>query len=74
MRTNNPRTKLIRLRKEKKLTQEQLAKLLNKKRTTYSNYENGYRNPDLKTIIELKRILGVSDDTFFLKDNDTLSV
>ena len=74
MRTNNPRTKLIRLRKEKKLTQEQLAKLLNKKRTTYSNYENGYRNPDLKTIRELKRILGVSDNTFFLKDNDTLSV
>ena len=69
--TNKPRSKLIKLRTEKGFTQEQIARLLKVTRATYANYETGYRNPSLKTVIELKKILGVTDDKIFLPDNDT---
>lgn len=69
-----PRSKLIKLRNEKGFTQEQMARLLKMKRATYANYETGYRNPSLNTIIEIKKILGVTDDKIFLPDNDTKSV
>lgn len=69
-----PRSKLIKKRKEKGFTQEQMARLLKITRTTYANYETGYRNPNLKIIIEIKKILDISDDKFFLPDNDTISI
>ena len=69
----NPRTKLIKLRIDKGFTQEQMARLLNIKRATYANYETGYRNPSLEIVIELKKILGVTEDKFFLPDKDTKS-
>lgn len=69
-----PRSKLIKLRNEKGFTQEQMARLLKMKRATYANYETGYRNPNLNTIIEIKKILGVTDDKIFLPDNDTKSI
>lgn len=70
----SPRSRLIKLRKEKGFTQEQMARLLKKRRATYANYETGYRSPNLKDIIEMKKILGTSDDKIFLPDNDTKSV
>lgn len=70
----NPRSKLIKLRNERGFTQEQMARLLKVTRATYANYETGYRNPNLKNIIEMKKILGVTDDKIFLPDNDTKSV
>lgn len=69
--TNRPRSKLIKLRNEKGFTQEQMARLLKITRATYANYETGYRNPSLKIVIELKKILGVTDDKIFLPDSDT---
>ena len=69
-----PRSKLIKLRKEKGFTQEQMARLLQVTGTTYANYETGYRNPDLKKIMEMKKILGVNYDRFFLPISDTKSV
>ena len=69
-----PRNKLIKLRKQKGFTQEQMARLLNIKRATYANYETGYRNPSFKYIIEIKKILGTEDDKIFLTSNDTISV
>lgn len=68
---SNKRSKLIRLRKEKGFTQEDMARLLQIKRSTYGNYENGYRKPDIEVVIKLKKIFGVSDDKIFLPDNDT---
>lgn len=68
---SNKRSKLIKLRKEKGFTQEDMARLLQIKRSTYGNYENGYRKPDIEVIIKLKKIFGVSDDKIFLTDNDT---
>lgn len=69
-----PRSKLIKLRNEKGFTQEQMARLLKMKRATYANYETGYRNPNINTIIEIKKILGVTDDKIFLPYNDTKSI
>lgn len=68
-----PRTKLVKLRMDKGFTQEQMARLLKIKRATYANYETGYRNPSLEIVIELKKILGVTEDKFFLPDKDTKS-
>ena len=68
-----PRTKLVKLRMDKGFTQEQMARLLRIKRATYANYETGYRNPSLEIVIELKKILGVTEDKFFLPDKDTKS-
>ena len=68
-----PRSRLIKLRKEKGFTQEQMARLLKVTRTTYANHETGYRSPNLKNIIEMKRILGVEDDKIFLPISDTIS-
>lgn len=70
----HPRSRLIKLRKEKGLTQEQVARLLQITRTTYANYETGYRNPSLKIIIEMKKLFGIDDDKVFLPVNDTKSV
>lgn len=69
-----PRTKLIKLRMEKGFTQEQMARLLKITRATYANYETGYRNPSLNKVIEMKKILNVSEDKYFVPDNDTKSV
>lgn len=70
----SPRSKLIKLRNERGFTQEQMARLLKVTRATYANYETGYRNPNLKNVIEMKKILGTTDDKIFLPDNDTKSV
>lgn len=68
-----PRSKLIKLRKEKGFTQEQMARLLKVTRATYANYETGYRSPNLRSIMEMKKVLGTEDDKIFLQDNDTIS-
>lgn len=49
-------------RKSLKLTQEQLASLLNGKKSLISNYENGYSTPDIFTLIKLADIFQVSLD------------
>ena len=43
-------TRLVSLRKERGMTQEELAKALNKKRSTYSGYETEGKEPDLETV------------------------
>jgi|SRR5690606_6910249 len=54
--------KLIELRKQKKLTQEAVAKKLGIPRGTYSNYELGKREPDLETLKRIADFHGVSID------------
>ena len=48
------------LRKEKRISQAQLATLLGVVPGTISNYENGVSEPDLKIVEEMTKILGVS--------------
>lgn len=63
------RTKLIEVRKKKKLTQEQMAQKLNISRTTYTGYENGTFSPSLEKALEIKKILGYKKDDIFLISN-----
>ncbi len=55
-------SRLISLRKEKRLTQEELASVINKKRSTVSGYETEGKEPDIETICVLAKYFGVSTD------------
>lgn len=54
--------RLIFLRKERGMTQEELAKAINKKRSTLSGYETEGKEPDLELICFLAKYFGVSTD------------
>lgn len=54
--------RLISLRKERGLTQEDLAKLIQKKRSTVSGYETEGKEPDLETVCVLAKYFGVTTD------------
>lgn len=54
--------RLISLRKERGLTQEDVAKLINKKRSTVSGYETEGKEPDLETVCFFAKYFGVSTD------------
>ena len=56
----NARLKELRL--EKGLTQKQVAEQLGISSTCYSGYEQGYREPDLKTLIKICKFFEVSAD------------
>ena len=48
------------LRKEKKITQQEFAKIVGKRNTTVSMWEAGKSNPSLKDIPLIASVLGVS--------------
>ncbi len=54
--------RLIALRKERRLTQEGLANMVQKKRSTMSGYETEGKEPDMETICLLAKFFGVSTD------------
>lgn len=54
--------KLKELRSQKRATQDDIAKLLNIKRQTYSAYERGVSLPDLNSLIKLAEYFNVSTD------------
>lgn len=54
--------RLKQLRKEKKLSQLELAKIFNLGRTTITQYETGDRNPDLGILQKMAEFFGVSTD------------
>lgn len=54
--------RLISLRKENDMTQEDLARLIQKKRSTVSGYETEGKEPDLETVCFLARHFGVTTD------------
>lgn len=53
---------LVKLRKENKKSQQDIAKLLNITQASYSRYENNQSEPDLNTLIKLADFYGVSLD------------
>lgn len=55
-------SRLIALRKEKSLTQEELAGIINKKRSTVSGYETEGKEPDIETLCALAKFFHVSTD------------
>lgn len=54
--------RLISLRKERGMTQEELAKVLQKKRSTVSGYETEGKEPDIESLCFLAQYFGVSTD------------
>lgn len=50
------------LREDMDYTQDQLVKILNMHKTTYTNYEQGKREPPFELIIKLARLYNVSID------------
>lgn len=59
--------KLLMLRKEKSLSQQQLADQLNVSRQSISKWELGESQPDISNIVLLSEIFHVSTD-YLLKD------
>lgn len=53
---------LKKLRKEKKITQEELAKLLHISRVAYAKYETGENLPPAPNITKIADFYGVSTD------------
>lgn len=60
---------LIKKRKIKKLTQQEMADKLNISRSTYCAYETGKIDPPLKIATKIKEILNYKNDNIFLKTN-----
>lgn len=61
--------KIYNLRKEKNMSQEDLANVLNVSRQTISKWETGDSNPDFDKIVPLCNFFGISTDSF-LKGED----
>lgn len=68
---NNPSTRLFELRKQNKLTQDEVAEKIGVSRLTYSRYENGERKPNLDIIKQLADIYGVSSDYLLNIESNT---
>lgn len=54
--------RLKELRLESGLTQNEIAKSLNISKSCYAGYEQGYREPDFKTLIKICKFFNVSSD------------
>lgn len=50
------------LRKERGITQTEVAKALKITQKTYSNYENGTRKPDIEMLLDIANYYKVSTD------------
>lgn len=59
------------LREDADLTQEELVKLLKMHKTTYTNYEQGKREPPFELIIKLAKFYDVSIDYIAGLSEDT---
>lgn len=56
---------LISARKNKNLTQQEIADKLNITRVSYGRYENGERTPKPKIAKKIENLLGVKKEYFF---------
>lgn len=64
-------SRISKARKKANLTQQQVAERLNVARTSVSHWENGAREPDLKTIRELSELFGVAFEYLVGASNST---
>ena len=61
-------TKIIEIRKQKNMTQEDFAKIFHVTRQTVSNWENKKSYPDLQTLVQISNEFNVSLDTMLKED------
>ncbi len=67
--------RLRQLRKERNLTQKQLADLIGVKNSVISFYEVGERTPSLEAVVKLARVLHVSADTLLgIEKSETVNI
>lgn len=64
--------KIMTMRNEKNLSQEQLAEKLNVTRQTISNWENGKFYPDIDSLVNLSKFFNVSLDVLLSCDDKVL--
>ena len=64
---------ILNLRKEKNMTQKQIAEAMNISDKTISKWERGLGCPDVSLLTELSHILGVNIEKILLGDLDTNS-
>lgn len=63
------REKLISARKQKGLTQQEIAEMIGVSRTTYTGYEKGNYSPSLEKAVKIKEVLKYKNDDIFLNTN-----
>lgn len=61
-------TKIIEIRKQKNMTQEDFAKIFHVTRQTVSNWENEKSYPDLQTLVQISNEFNVSLDSMLKED------
>ena len=61
--------KLLKLRKEFEMTQDDVANILGMSRTTFSKYENGNANPPLQVMRKLADIYNVGLEYLIFDEN-----
>ena len=71
---NNPSLgeKLLRLRKEMKMTQDDVAKILGMSRTSFSKYENGNSAPPLQVLRKIAAIYNVGLEYIIFDENTSI--
>lgn len=62
--------RLKELRVERGISQKNIASELGISVSCYAGYEQGYRNPDLETLVELADFFYVSTDFLLGREND----
>lgn len=62
--------RLISLRKERDLTQNDLARIIKKQRTTVSGYETMDKEPDFEVLCALAEYFGVTTDYLLGRDDE----
>ena len=62
--------KLAKIRKEKEMTQSEVAEKCNLKLPAYNHYETGRREPNLDTLKKLASALEVTVDELLEDDDD----
>lgn len=67
--------RLKELRKKKKFSQYQVARMLNMSKSTISGYENNIKTPSVEVLKKLAMIYGVSSDYLLgIEDREMISV
>ncbi len=66
--------KLLKLRKEFKMTQDDVAIILGMSRTSFSKYENGIANPPLQVMRKLASIYNVGLEYLIFDDNTSIKL